>query len=83
MDPYKNTRREFVADQQSIQFPEGADPKWLDLATKLKKLAWLLAYHEAMEPNIDQIYMTPAASKNKVYFTVCSMSAAQANSPES
>ena len=27
-----------------------------------------LAHHEAMAPNLNQTYMTPAADKNKVYF---------------
>ena len=55
-----------------MQFPEGADPRWLVLATKLKKLTALLGYHEAMWPNLDQIDMA-AASKNKIYLTVRSM----------
>ena len=70
MDPYQNTRKEFIDFQQSAELPSDAAPEWLNLATKLKTLARLLGYHEAMQPNINQTYMTPAASKNRVYFMV-------------
>ena len=70
LDPHRNTRKEFIDQMQSAPLPQDADPEWLGLATKLQKLAGLLGYHEAMQPNINQTYMTPAASKNRVYFMV-------------
>ena len=68
MDPYSNTREEFTRQLVHTPLPDGAAKKWSDLASKLKVLLEKLVYHEAMKPNIQQTYMTPAASKNRVYF---------------
>lgn len=42
--------------------------KWSAYRTHLNNLLDLLAHHDAMAPNLRQPYMTPANSKNKVYF---------------
>lgn len=69
MDPNKSTRREYAEyAKNSFSVPDGAAPQWKQYGNNLSELAYKLAFHDAMKPNIDQTYMTPAASKNKVYF---------------
>lgn len=69
MDPYKNTRREFANGMNdTFSIPADAAQAWKKYGENLKQLTYKLAFHDAMKPNIDQTYMTPAASKNKVYF---------------
>ncbi|KAL9609775.1 MAG: hypothetical protein Q9167_005487 [Letrouitia subvulpina] len=52
----------------SAPVPDFADKEWADEVTKTKSLLEKLTFHEAMQPNLQQTYMTPAASKNRVYF---------------
>ena len=67
MDYNKNTREEYT--QALLAIPERSNAsKWNEYRSKLNKLLDLLAHHKAMEPNLQQTYMTPANSKNKVYF---------------
>ncbi|MCJ1459407.1 hypothetical protein MMC28_009785 [Mycoblastus sanguinarius] len=68
MDPDTNTREQFTAHITSTPNPPSAAPAWSKLVDNLKILLDKLAHHSAMAPNLQQIYMTPAASKNKVYF---------------
>lgn len=68
MNPYTNTREEFTSHLLSLPIPESAAADWKDVANKLRPLLEKLAYHDAMAPNLQQTYMTPAADKNKVYF---------------
>ena len=71
MDPNVATREEFTKHLTSLPYPkpsEGSAPEWYELVTKLAVLLDKLAHHEAMAPNLQQTYMTPAASKNKIYF---------------
>ena len=42
--------------------------EWARLMGKLASLLEKLAGHEAMKDNMKQPYMTPAASKNRIYF---------------
>ncbi|KAL8822981.1 MAG: hypothetical protein Q9191_006297 [Dirinaria sp. TL-2023a] len=67
MNPNTATREEFTTNLVSPGLPSG-DEEWTTLAQNLRKLLQKLAYHPAMAPNLHQSYMTPAASKNKVYF---------------
>lgn len=67
MNPNTATREEFTTNLISPELPSGAE-EWTTLAQKLRKLLPKLAHHPAMAPNLHQSYMTPAASKNKVYF---------------
>lgn len=59
---------EFTTHLTSNPTPSSAAPKWRKLADNHKTLLDKLAHHSAMAPNLQQTYMTPAASKNKVYF---------------
>lgn len=68
MNPYTSTREEFTRSILSVPTPDDAAKDWADSVTRLKKLLEKLTYHEAMAPNLQQTYMTPAASKNRVYF---------------
>ncbi len=69
MDPNTCTREEFTKSLANPDLPSDAAEKWTKLAEKLRGLLKKLAYHPAMAPNLQQTYMTPAASKNKIYFT--------------
>jgi len=69
MDPNTCTREDFTKALTSPELPSDAAEKWTELAEKLRGLLNKLAYHPAMAPNLQQTYMTPAASKNKIYFT--------------
>ena len=68
MDPYTNTREAFTNNLASMTSPPFANPEWAHTANTLRELVRKLADHPAMEPNLHQTFMTPAASKNKVYF---------------
>ncbi|KAM0794095.1 hypothetical protein BDR22DRAFT_718717 [Usnea florida] len=69
MDPHTATREQFTTGLTSMPLPTGTlAPEWKELAEQLRTLLLKLAFHPAMEPNLQQTYMTPAASKNNVYF---------------
>jgi len=68
LDPNRNTREEFTAALQQQPVPEDAHPVWKDLVETLKEMQSKLLYHDAMAQNRVQTFMTPAASKNRVYF---------------
>lgn len=68
LDPNRNTRYEYTNAALSKPTPEDADPKWMELNNTLKNLMEKLINHESMRENAQQPYMTPAASKNQVYF---------------
>ena len=69
MDPHTATREQFTTGLTSMPLPRGTlAPEWKELAEQLRTLLLKLAFHPAMEPNLQQTYMTPAASKNNVYF---------------
>lgn len=67
MDPHTNTREEFTNHITSKPIPDSAAKDWKELVSKLQVLTKKLAEHPAMAPNLQQTYMTPASSKNKVY----------------
>ena len=67
-DPQRNTREDFTSQLLAPPLRDFAKPKWKDLASKLRNLLQKIAYHDAMKPNLQQTYMTPAASKNSIYF---------------
>ncbi|KAF2234680.1 hypothetical protein EV356DRAFT_576609 [Viridothelium virens] len=68
MDPNTQTREAFTNNLTSVEIPSSADPQWSKTASWLRELLQKIAHHPAMEANLQQTYMTPAASKNKVYF---------------
>ena len=68
MNPNTQTREPFTNNIISLETPSFANPEWLETASVLRDLLQKLAHHPAMEPNLQQTFMTPAASKNKVYF---------------
>lgn len=68
LDPNTHTREDFTLSLTQRPLPDNAKPEWKSTAEKLRNLLSKLAFHKAMESNIHQTYMTPAASKNKVYF---------------
>ncbi len=69
MDPHTSTREEYTNMLTSIPLPPvPLAPEWKELAERLRTLLDKLAHHPAMAPNLQQTYMTPAASKNNVYF---------------
>lgn len=68
MDPNTATRAEFTAHLTSKPIPTSAAPAWKKLVITLRVLLDKLAAHPAMAANLQQTYMTPANSKNKVYF---------------
>lgn len=68
MDPHTNTREEFTHGLVSKPIPDNAAPEWRRHVERHKVLLEKLAQHPAMAPNLGQTYMTPAKSKNNVYF---------------
>jgi hypothetical protein len=66
-DPYTATREQFTKHLVDFPIPDDAARNWKEQAADLKDLVSKLAYHEAMAPNLQQTYMTPANSKNKIY----------------
>lgn len=68
MDPYRNTREEFTTALLARPIPDVADEKWKQLNRTLRDLVRKLIEHDAMRQNKGQPFMTPAASKNRVYF---------------
>jgi len=67
-DPNTSTREQSTQSTLSLPCPPNADPKFTAVWEQYSKLLRLLAYHPAMSENLQQTYMTPAKSKNKVYF---------------
>ncbi|KAL9030452.1 MAG: hypothetical protein Q9196_001436 [Gyalolechia fulgens] len=68
MDPTTSTREQFTNGLISSPVPDNAAPDWKKYVERLKVLLQKLAHHPAMVPNLQQTFMTPANSKNKVYF---------------
>nr|POE78038.1 hypothetical protein CFP56_09679 [Quercus suber] len=62
------TREQFTSSLVDRPLPSNAAQEWKTRAEKLQALLKKLAFHDAMSANLQQTYMTPAASKNKVYF---------------
>lgn len=68
MDPYTSTREQFTAHLVNKPVPDNASPEWKKYVERSKVLLDKLVHHPAMAPNLHQTYMTPAKSKNKIYF---------------
>jgi hypothetical protein len=66
INPCTATREEFTNNLLVGPILENVDDEWKKYATNLKDLLSKLAFHEAMAPNLQQIFMTPANSKNKI-----------------
>lgn len=73
-DPHTSTREQTTQFTLSIPCPADANPKFREVWEQYDKLLRLLAYHPAMSENLQQTFMTPAKSKNKVYFMYASSS---------
>ena len=67
-DPYKATREEFTKNLVDVSPPAGSAREYELLWNTLNRLMEKMAYHDAMKDNLRQTFMTPATSKNKVYF---------------
>ncbi|KAI5363569.1 hypothetical protein Slin14017_G055330 [Septoria linicola] len=68
MDPNTSTREQWTAALVSQIIPNDANAQYKSYTEGHQKLYNKLAHHAAMVPNLEQTFMTPAASKNKVYF---------------
>lgn len=68
MDPYVATRQQFTDHLVNKRIPANATDEWRETTFELQSLLRKLAAHDAMRANLEQTYMTPANSKNKVYF---------------
>ena len=68
LNPYQATREEYTQKHCSVELPSDVSPEFKNLFVGNQRLIDALAHHPAMAPNLQQTYMTPAASKNKVYF---------------
>lgn len=68
MDTSVCKRRDYTPGLAEATLPSKMDPSWKDLALRLRDLYTELGNHEAMRPNLDQTFSTPANSKNSVYF---------------
>lgn len=68
MDPNTSTREQWTAALVSQTIPTDANAQYKSYTEGYQKLYNKLAHHNAMVPNLQQTFMTPAASKNKVYF---------------
>lgn len=68
MTPDICKRRDYTPGLAEATLPSEMAPSWEDLALKLRDLYGKLGNHEAMIPNLDQTFSTPANSKNSVYF---------------
>lgn len=59
LDPNTNTRREFADNMMgTFTIPDDATQEWKHVGENLKELNGKLAFHKAMEPNIDQTVRT-------------------------
>jgi hypothetical protein len=61
-------RLDFTAFFLRFAYAADAHPAYVHLFTTHQHLFALLSTHPAMVPNLQQIFSTPANSKNKVYF---------------
>lgn len=73
LNPNIVTRKAFTDNLTQVPIPSDASPEWKWHVEKLQSIYHKLAYHEAMAPNLQQTYMTPAASKNRIYFVQLSL----------
>jgi hypothetical protein len=67
-DPYTTARKDYTAAICSKDIPENANATYKKLVEGGRKLVNCLLNDPAMAPNREQTFMTPAASKNRVYF---------------
>jgi len=67
-NPHTTTREAYTEALVGDAVPTNASPKFAKLFNSLNDLYSKLAHHPAMAPNLQQTFMTPANSKNKVYF---------------
>lgn len=68
MDPNTTTRERWTQGLVDQSIPSTWPQSLKDRAIILRSLADKLGHHQAMTPNNQQTFMTPANSKNKVYF---------------
>ncbi|KXT00600.1 hypothetical protein AC578_3171 [Pseudocercospora eumusae] len=67
-DPYTATRQDFTTHLTHTNIPPDANATFKQYAESHQTLLTALMQHPAMAPNLQQTYMTPANSKNKIYF---------------
>jgi hypothetical protein len=67
-DPNTTSRRGYTTALIDRAIPSNAAPEYRRRVTQHKELVQALFDDAAMEPNREQTFMTPANSKNRVYF---------------
>lgn len=67
-DPQTTKRTDYTARIVDWEIPANANPEYRSTIKQQQELLQLLHDDPAMEPNRQQTFMTPANSKNKVYF---------------
>jgi len=87
-DPYTTARKDYTAAICGKDIPENANDAYKKLVEGSRKLVNCLLDDPAMAPNREQTFMTPAASKNRVYFmwdyvqrTLCYLNELDASQP--
>jgi len=67
-NPHTTARKDYTAAICGKDIPENANAAYKKLVEATRKLVNCLLNDPAMAPNREQTFMTPAASKNRVYF---------------
>ena len=67
VDASTTTRERFTANINSVTIPVDADSSWADAVRHQQRLYQALYDHEAMTPNRQQTFSTPAKQKSRVY----------------
>lgn len=68
LNPATCNRRDYTRGLAEATLPANMAPAWKNYALALRDLYTRLGNHEAMRPNLEQTFDTPANSKNSVYF---------------
>jgi len=66
-NPHTTTREKFTQNILNVQIPSDAAQDWADAVRHQQGLYKALYEHEAMAPNRQQTFMTPANQKSAVY----------------
>lgn len=69
VNPNTTTRENFTQNILRVEVPSTADASWADAVKHQQGLYRALYDHEAMAPNRQQTFMTPAAQKSSIYHT--------------
>ena len=67
VDPSTTAREKFTANINSVTIPDNADSTWAEAVRHQQRLYQALYDHDAMAPNRQQTFSTPAKQKSRVY----------------